>query len=378
MSRVSCWTLQGNSIDIRVSNNLIALSSAEPTTEKADAIYQLLNIDGMLLTDNNSSSNSKNSTCHAGRPGFAFNNVGISGSGSGSTSSDSINVTPYSSCAWFNVASVYYHQCRFEECSQVLWKLFQQVHLFNDRFSVRVCFFLLDSLLRSWGVAGTASNCTGADDDTTTRHKRFANVTSTVLSHVSNTLQSSSGGVGSARIDQFPGGSRDLLMLKLRVYKCKIAIFLGNYTSSAVTTFHNDASTGLYHLGRLRDICGIQSVRGCLSTSCLPSETGRERELLTSTDYQTILFMQVYNVCLINYLPICRHSIGLLVYYSMSCRHILRIARTAYPNAWTCCYRNSTPSVQLPTYTTHWKNILIRCPKIKKRLLLLMLCRLCI
>lgn len=200
-------------------------------------------------------------------------------------------------CAILNMAVMLFHQSRFDECVQLLWTIFRQVHALSTGFGIKLGFSLLDAMLRSW-----EAQC-GVVDLSDVRKARFSAATSHVIAFLSQHIFPS--GI-SARVDReeqvtdstvdvLSNCVRDLLFLRMKVYQCQISLFLGQAVDKI---FPDNVRQILRDIERSTDLERVWAARRPLSSCCLSSWTNTsDQDVMTPTEFQAVLFSMVIYTC---------------------------------------------------------------------------------
>lgn len=203
--------------------------------------------------------------------------------------SDSWDVLP--SCLYpaLNLAMVYYHQSQFKESSQLLWKLFRAASSSNPQFAVQVSFLLLDTLLRCWESADIFILTSDS------RRKRFASMTDLVFAHVYRYISGANGSSNTnLRSNTITHLVSEMILLKLKVYQCKVAMLVGSSFGSSFTSLLSDISRCLQPVDGISETTDLLSARRPLSSSILAVSRGIcEAFPMSSAEYHYLLFMQV-------------------------------------------------------------------------------------
>lgn len=234
------WTQDGKT-DIRIENNLIAAQSTNPVSTSYDASERLK---AALALEGNMAA-----------PGAPDIKIGTA-------------------CALLNLAALYYHQCRFENSAALLWSMFQRAGGLAPRFTARLCFLLLDALLRCWDSHGCTVKWTPS------RASRLSNITSAVLASLSESINI----IGERAPDAPPSAVEAILLLKFDLYQSLVSAYLGQAETARPAVL-------LPALQAVRSIGGVEELRGergPLST-CSLSGFG----LMSPAEFQSTLFLQV-------------------------------------------------------------------------------------
>lgn len=85
-------------------------------------------------------------------------------------------IGPETSTILFNIASLYFHKHRYDCCRQILEALFSHIEPIGEGLSLKVCFLLLEVLLRLWQCSGSIH--------TESQRLSFENQTVGILKHV--------------------------------------------------------------------------------------------------------------------------------------------------------------------------------------------------
>jgi len=149
-------------------------------------------------------------------------------------------VSPETSTILFNLASLYFHKNRYFYAKQILETLFVNFDNVIDSLSVKICFLLLEVLLRIW----TGLNTTHSE----TEKSIFETQTSTILNYLTkystNYEENPSPQHQSSSNSQNPSTSsikenksksiivKHLITFRVHLYRCRILVILNSLKSA--------------------------------------------------------------------------------------------------------------------------------------------------